>query len=136
MLLPESVRATRTGKVTRSGAEKRTCAAPHWGQKGDLSSTGELHCGQACSTDSIIASSGDADTGRVAPNEPKCCKKTIRRIPSFDLESGGCFLLTCDSNYVSTTRGVMKKISSWLVLLTVWWRNRLPSHGMLPSKGT
>ncbi len=33
-------------------------------------------------------------------------------------------------------RGVMKKISSWLVVLTVVCLNRLPSHGMLPSSGT
>ena len=33
-------------------------------------------------------------------------------------------------------RGVMKKISSWLEVLTVWCLNRLPRNGMLPSNGT
>ena len=33
-------------------------------------------------------------------------------------------------------RGVMKKISSWLEVLTLRRLNRLPSIGMLPSNGT
>ena len=33
-------------------------------------------------------------------------------------------------------RGVMKKISSWLEVLTWVCLNRLPRNGMLPSTGT
>ena len=31
---------------------------------------------------------------------------------------------------------MIKKINSWFELLTDWCLNRLPSHGMLPSRGT
>ena len=33
-------------------------------------------------------------------------------------------------------RGVMKKISSWLEVLTLVRLNRLPRYGMLPNNGT
>jgi len=38
--------------------------------------------------------------------------------------------------YVWIMRGVMKKISSWLLVFTAVRLNRLPSQGMLPSNGT
>src|SRR5947209_15114366 len=44
--------------VSRSG-EYLTCAAPQLEQKGEPSSTEESHCGQKCSTSSIIASADD-----------------------------------------------------------------------------
>jgi hypothetical protein len=56
-------------------------------------------------------------TGSLSRRTPRfIAQKTIRRPEKSG--AGGCLLLTCSSNYVATIRGVMKKMSSWLELLT------------------
>jgi hypothetical protein len=76
------------------------------------------------------------------PSRPKICafSKLYGQNKTAGSFSGGrrlfYFYLVSTTRYVWMMRGVMKKISSWLEVLTVVCLNRLPRYGMLPSNGT